>query len=157
MKNRHVGYLIISISALMAFMILSFNRAMNEIVGTACTHGPSCPMWGTIRVQTSISLAMMGFVALVGLYFVFMTKNSGQERAATVARNMGLPKGLNQEEKQILEMVTKADGSIFQSELVEKSGFPKVKVSRLLDRLEGRGLIERKRRGMTNVVIRKAQ
>ena len=33
----------------------------------------------------------------------------------------------------------------------------KVKVTRILDKLEGRGLVERKRRGMTNVVMLKNQ
>ena len=47
----------------------------------------------------------------------------------------------------------KSNGTIFQSDLVEKSDFSKVKVSRILDKLEGRQLIERKRRGMTNVVV----
>ena len=45
--------------------------------------------------------------------------------------------------------------TIFQSDLVEKTEFDKVKVSRILDKLEGRQLIERKRRGMTNVVVLK--
>lgn len=36
-----------------------------------------------------------------------------------------------------------------------KTGLTKVKVTRILDRLEGREIIERKRRGMTNVVILK--
>jgi uncharacterized membrane protein len=45
---------------------------------------------------------------------------------------------------------------MFQSDLVEGTGMQKVKITRLLDRLEGLKLIERKRRGMTNVVILKA-
>jgi len=44
---------------------------------------------------------------------------------------------------------------MFQSELVDENGYTKVKVTRILDKLEGRGLIERRRRGMTNVVILK--
>ena len=60
---------------------------------------------------------------------------------------------LNNEEKSIVKIIESAEGAIFQSDLVEKSEFDKVKVSRILDRLEGKQLIERKRRGMTNVVI----
>jgi len=36
---------------------------------------------------------------------------------------------------------------------VEETGFTKVKITRILDSLEGNGLIERKRRGMTNIII----
>ena len=62
---------------------------------------------------------------------------------------------LKQEEREIYSIINNAEGAIFQAELVEKSGYSKVKVSRILDRLEGRGLVERKRRGMTNIVIAK--
>jgi uncharacterized membrane protein len=44
---------------------------------------------------------------------------------------------------------------LFQAELIEKTDFNKVKVSRILDKLEGKGLIERRRRGMTNLVLLK--
>jgi len=62
---------------------------------------------------------------------------------------------LSIDEKTVFEKLIDAQGSIFQTELVEKSGFNKVKVTRLLDKLEGRNLIERKRRGMSNIVILK--
>ena len=42
---------------------------------------------------------------------------------------------------------------MFQADLIDKSGLGKVKISRILDRLEGKGLIERKRRGMNNIVV----
>ena len=62
--------------------------------------------------------------------------------------------GLRPEEKQIFNFV-KENGAIFQADLIEKTGFGKAKMSRIIDRLEGRGLVERKRRGMTNVVVLK--
>ena len=43
--------------------------------------------------------------------------------------------------------------TIFQADLIEKTGFGKAKMTRILDRLEGKGFVERKRRGMTNVVV----
>ena len=47
------------------------------------------------------------------------------------------------------------EGIIHQSELIEKTGLPKSNVSRALYALESRGLIERRRRGMGNVVLLK--
>lgn len=64
---------------------------------------------------------------------------------------------LTREEKRLYSIIEEADGAIFQADLVEKSGFSKVKVSRILDKLEGRGMIERKRRGMTNMVVIKRE
>jgi uncharacterized membrane protein len=62
-------------------------------------------------------------------------------------------KELDPDSRSVLEKLIESNGSIFQSELVGHTGHTKVKITRILDRLEGRGLIERKRRGMTNVVI----
>lgn len=79
-----------------------------------------------------------------------------ETRSNKHATNISLPKNLSllkSEEKRLYELVEEAGGAIFQADLVEKSGFSKVKVTRLLDRLEGLGIIERKRRGMTNMVI----
>ena len=55
-------------------------------------------------------------------------------------------------EKAVLSLLVESDGSAFQSDLVERSGFSKGKVSLILDRLEARGIIQRKRSGMTNLV-----
>ena len=61
---------------------------------------------------------------------------------------------LKPEEKQILKLVQE-NKAIFQSDIIDKTGFGKAKVTRIIDRLEGNGLVERKRRGMTNVVVLK--
>lgn len=161
MKNKYAGYLITGISVLIGFIIFSFNQALKKIVSTSCSHGTSCPMWGTINLQTNISLGVMVFVALVGVYFIFFsqeekTGESIQPKKIARENYQNVINKLNEEERLILEKILEAEGTIFQSELVEKSAFAKAKVTRLLDKLEGRGLIERKRRGMTNVVILKS-
>jgi len=57
------------------------------------------------------------------------------------------------DEGVVLRLVVEAGGSMFQSDVVKLSGFSRGKVSLVLDRLEARGLIERKRSGMTNLVL----
>jgi hypothetical protein len=56
-------------------------------------------------------------------------------------------------EKAVYETVLDADGVLPQSEIVGNTEFSKATVSRTLDRLEARDLIERKRRGVGNVVV----
>ncbi|OIO63175.1 hypothetical protein COT48_00350 [Candidatus Woesearchaeota archaeon CG08_land_8_20_14_0_20_47_9] len=166
MKNKHAGYLIVGISVLIGFIIYSFDHALKELVSTACSHGPSCPMWGTINLQTNISLGVMVFVGFIGLYFIFFSKEEIVTKIKTVKQQIEPKKitkqnyqkimsDLSDDEKLIFEKILEAEGTIFQSDLVDKSNLAKVKVTRLLDRLEGKGLIERKRRGMTNIVILK--
>ena len=47
------------------------------------------------------------------------------------------------------------NGAIFQKTLMEKLEIGKVKTTRLLDKLESKQFIERKRRGMNNIVVLK--
>lgn len=150
MRNKIVGYVIIGIALLIGLIVYSFNRALTDIVSTACGHGIACPMWGTIKFQTSIGMGIMVFVILIGLYLIFLGDKKTVKKISHKVMNE-----LTKEERAILKEIKEAEGTIFQSDLVEKTGMSKVKVTRLLDRLEGSGLIERKRRGMTNVVILK--
>jgi hypothetical protein len=165
MRNRIVGFLIIGIAALIAFIAFSFNRAMTDIVNTSCSHGPECAMWGSIDFQTNVSIGIIIFVVVIGLYLIFFGK---EEKIITKIKTFKpqvegkrvskesykkVMSGLSGDERSVFGKIIDAQGSISQSELVAKTNFHKVKVSRVLDRLEGKALVERKRRGMTNVVV----
>jgi len=167
MKNRIVGFLIIGIAALIGFIIYSFNTAMTDIVGLACSHGPECAMWQTIDFQTNTSIGIMAFIIVIGLYLIFFGKEEKiVTRIKTVKQQIDPQKitranyqrtlsKLPEDEKLVFEILIDSKGSILQSEVVTKANMSKVKVTRVLDRLEGKKLIERKRRGMTNVIILK--
>jgi hypothetical protein len=172
MKNRQVGYLVIGISLLMGFLIWLFNNALTKIVNENCSHGAECAMWGSIRFQTNVGLGILVFVLLVGLYLVFFAKDEPAIREihkVKVIKEQFKPKKITKEnyekilgtlehdERVILEQIIASNGSVFQSQLVEETKFTKVKITRILDRLEGKGVIERKRRGMTNIVLLKHQ
>ena len=162
MKNKNVGYLIIGIAIVIGIIVLIFNVGLKNIVGETCTHGPTCSMFDTIAVQTWVSLAIAGLVLVIGLFLIF-SKEEVRIVTKIKTRKVHIEKKskpidyskLDKDEKIIIKAVEEADGTIFQSDLVEKTEFSKVKVSRILDKLEGRQLIERKRRGMTNVVVLK--
>lgn len=62
-------------------------------------------------------------------------------------------KTLKDDEQKIYKAIINSDGIINQSELTEKTGLSKSNISRSLDLLESRGLVERKRRGMGNIVL----
>jgi uncharacterized membrane protein len=160
MKNKNVGYLIIGIAVVIAIIVLIFNLGLKNIVGQTCSHGGTCTMYDTIEAQTYLSLAIAGVVLIIGLFLIFSKEET---KIITKTKKVHIEKKrkpidytkLDKEEKILVKVIEEADGTIFQSDLVEKSQFSKVKVSRILDRLEGKQLIERKRRGMTNVVVLK--
>lgn len=163
MENRKVGYLIIVIAALIGFIVYSFNMAMADIVTAACAHGLGCPMWGTLEFQTNVSVGVTLFVVAIGIYLIIFggekrTVNrivKPQVKLSEINRENyeGVLKKLGGDERGVFEQIIDEKGSVFQSALVEKTGMTKVKVTRILDRLEGKGLVERKRRGMTNIVV----
>lgn len=156
MENRTVGYIIVFISLLIGYIIYSFNSALTDIVNQSCTHGPACPMWGTIEFQTNVGLGIMAVIILVGLYLIFFgNKEKSGSTVIVPSKQDELISKLSGEERQILDLVIKSNGAIYQSELVDRTGFGKVRVSRILDKLEGKGLIERRRRGMTNMILLK--
>ncbi|MBS3074742.1 MarR family transcriptional regulator [Candidatus Pacearchaeota archaeon] len=162
MKNRNVGFLVIGIALVIAAIVLVFNSGLKSIVAATCSiehGGGQCTMYDTIAIQTGVSLAIAGLVFLVGAYLVFVKEDvvtkfklvkAGDEKKKKVELN-----SLDKEERALVKILHDSNNAMFQSELVEKSGFDKVKVTRILDRLEGRQFIERKRRGMSNIVILK--
>ena len=59
---------------------------------------------------------------------------------------------LDGDERRLLRVIVEAKGDILQRDLVRITAFSDAKVSRLLDRLQERGLVVRERQGMTNRV-----
>lgn len=159
MKNKHVGYLVLGIVIIFFLVVMSFNYALQNIVNTSCTHGEMCPMHATMQTQQIISYGLMGLLVLVSLFIIFFMKDETiiQETKKYLSEEEKQKKleHLDDEERNLMNIILREEGSIFQSSLVNETKLSKVKVTRILDRLEGKHLIERKRRGMSNVVILK--
>ncbi len=162
MENRKVGYLIVGLAIVIGIIVFLFNSALTKIVSTSCSHGLTCPMYGDIKTQTIISFVIIGIIVIIGLILIFnkekeriiiKTKKIKDEFAERTReekeKNLKL---LGKEEKIIYGLLMK-EGSMFQADIVDQSGLGKVKVTRILDSLEGRQLVERKRRGMSNIVL----
>ena len=60
---------------------------------------------------------------------------------------------LTPEERSIIEELKKANGKLNQNQLVKKTGFSKVKVHRVLVRLEMRKIVKKYPYGLTNKVV----
>lgn len=161
MKNRNVGILIIGISILVILMVFLFSNAMNQYINDTCplVHEQSnfCPAKTTIKQQTYLSITISGVIFIIGLVLFF---SKPEEKIIIKKIKQKIKKikldtsNLKPEEKKILKMVI-SNKTIFQADLIDKTNFGKAKMTRILDRLEGQGFVERKRRGMTNVVVLK--
>jgi len=161
MENKNVGWMLLGISVLLIVFTFLFNSTLMGAVKNSCfiQHGDvkSCEMYDSVNYQTYFALGIIGVIIIISLFLIFSKPNEKiivrKIKEKKIEKKIDLS-GLRPEEKQIFNFV-KENGAIFQADLIEKTGFGKAKMSRIIDRLEGRGLVERKRRGMTNVVVLK--
>lgn len=100
-------------------------------------------------------LLLLSGSTLMNLSSSLLHKNytaRGRERFAKEKDRM-LDVMLNSDEKQVLGLVGEKPDGALQSDLVIKSGFSKVKMHRILKKLENKELIRRGRFGITNRVF----
>lgn len=155
MKNKNVGFLVVGISVVIVAIVILFNFGLTKIVDETCSHGPTCSMYETISLQTWLSLIIAGLVFLIGLFLIF-SKEDKKVIIKTVKekkKKLDLT-GLNALEKKAVKLIQE-NGGIFQADLMEKLNVGKVGLTRLLDKLEAKQIVERKRRGMNNFVVLK--
>jgi len=157
MENKQVGYILVGIAALLIVIVLIFQSALKEVVAATCTapdHAVYCPMNAGINQQTYLALGIVGLLILIGLILIF-TKPKEKiiiKKVKEKKKKLDLS-SLDSKEKEVVKILEKENGTIFQAELMEKLGAGKVGITRLLDKLEAKQIIERKRRGMNNIVV----
>ena len=156
MENKNVGWIIIGIAFLLVLIIFLFQSALKDIVAATCTgeHGTSCPMYTSINKQTYLALGIVGLLAIIGI--VIMNSKPKEKiiiKKVKERRKRLDTSKLDRDEKKVINLLLKEGKAMFQSTLMEKLEIGKVKTTRLLDKLEAKQSIERKRRGMNNLVV----
>ena len=156
MENKHVGFLILGVAILLIIIIFLFQTALKDIIVASCgaEHAPVCPMNKTVNQQTYLALGIVGLLVIIGLVLIF-TKPKEKiivRKVKEKKKKLDL-KGLDRDEKKVIKFLSEENGTMFQATLKEKLEVGKVKLTRLLDKLEAKQLIERKRRGMNNIVV----
>ena len=156
MENKHVGFLVLGIAVLLIIIIFLFQAALKDIIVASCgaAHTTACPMNDTVTQQTYLSLAIVGILIVIGFVLIFAKpKERIIVRKVKEKKKKLDMKGLDRDEKRVINLLLKENKAMFQSSLMEKLEIGKVKATRLLDKLEAKQIIERKRRGMNNIVV----
>lgn len=160
MNLKTVGLVLIIIGiVLIIFAIV--NNYLETLVIPFLTPQFCTQHCNTLTLENYVIFALIALSLGVGVYLLFFYKPKAEvegveEKEAVIESKPAQPlniKSLTPDERKIIEVVTEGGGVLFQSEIVEKTGFPKAKVSRILDRLEAREVVERRRRGMTNAIM----
>ena len=161
MENKNVGWIMIGLSVVIVFLVFLFNNTLMDSVRSSCfiQHGDvnSCEMYDSVNYQTYLALAIVGVLIIFGLFLIVSKPNEKiiikKIKEKKVRKEVDIS-SFRPEEKQVYNLV-KENGAIFQADLIDKTEFSKARMTRIVDKLEGSGLVERKRRGMTNVVVLK--
>ena len=152
---RHVGLAVTAIAVVTFFLLIWFLNELSDMSHASCTCGDTCQMQH-FEVPPLFYVGLLG-VCLLLLLGMLLLLQGGQlfgeeDRSRRWRKNVGK---LGGEEQAVYQLIADADGTLFQSEIVEKTGLSKVKVTRTLDRLEAKQLVERRRHGLTNIVLLK--
>ncbi len=157
MKSIPLGnwnFVSIIVQAIVLVIILSVSLAYAQIIQSECTF-PNCTVFNHIPAQSYIAFGLLLLSMGVNVYLLVRPQNVHVPRTVSRIQFNKIREQLQDDEKKVFNEIMKNDGSAFQTDLVRSTGFSKVKVSRILDQLEAKNLIERRRRGMSNIVIAK--
>lgn len=157
-NQKLIGYSLILFSIIL-LVILSFVKVNVDKEGAylcslvssnpdidmeQCPAHESNTSW-LLTILFGLSFLILGS----GIYLSFIPTKREQE-----TNKVDLSK-LGKEETLIYNLLKQNQGSMYQSDLIKETQFSKVKTTRLLDKMESKNIIDRKRRGMTNIIILK--
>ena len=154
--TKNLGKILIILSILLLFILTSVKMNYDKngaVLCEAIAESPSmdmenCPYHNSNNSWLIVLAFSIVFLILGGGIFLFLRNKQLDYKQIDFSR-------LNEEEKQIYNLIKEKDGSIYQSEIMKELEFSKVKTTRLLDLMESKKILERKRRGMTNIIILK--
>ncbi|MBS3112050.1 hypothetical protein J4459_02195 [Candidatus Woesearchaeota archaeon] len=154
--TKNLGKILIILSILLLFILTSVKMNYDKngaVLCEAIAESPSmdmenCPYHNNNNSWLIVLAFSIVFLILGGGIFLFLRNKQLDYKQIDFSR-------LNEEEKQIYNLIKEKDGSIYQSEIMKELEFSKVKTTRLLDLMESKKILERKRRGMTNIIILK--
>lgn len=161
-KSKVYGFSFLAVAILLFFTGISINsyfESQNLFMCTLVEQNPDvsmdeCPAHSNSHLLYVATVLAIAFLSLLtSLFFLFYDFEKKEVKTKN-EKNRKQPI-LSEEESKVIELLNREDGSVYQSDVVKHTNYSKVKTTRILDKLEGKNLIERKRRGMTNIVILK--
>ncbi len=150
------------------FAVSAFTFALKVLMPTSTRiiiPGEDPIIVGEILRYTQLDVAIISVatIILAASSFYLLFANSFDTKHTTLSSNPNPEASeidlafalhlLDGDRRKVLNEIVQANGEILQSDLHIKTGFPKTKITRILDYLELKGLITRKSYGMTNKII----
>ncbi len=156
---KNIGYFLLLLGVLSFFLNLNLTSRMIKINDLACfsqeERNPEiCPYKHSIPLENIFFFLLSFSLVFVGVYLSIVFGGITSKEAKKKKQYEDELEYLREDERKVFKILLDKKG-IYQSELKELTGFSKVKITRILDKLESKDLIERRRRGLTNFIILK--
>ncbi|MCL4387639.1 hypothetical protein M1567_00605 [Candidatus Marsarchaeota archaeon] len=163
-RKRYDRLAIVTTSTGAILLIISIIRGAMMLVAFANgiqIHTIRDVSFGVINFAFDFAIPFIGGMILIAAGMALLNveftsiRSSSTSEVRRSARNHEIRitgKMLNAGDKKVLDMLSK-DGSMLQSDIVSVSGFSKVKVHRIVRKLENVGLVKVSRFGITNRVV----
>jgi hypothetical protein len=156
---KKVGAILVIFSVVL-FVVLYF--ITNLIISLrlelhkSCPLPPeSCPYKGSVPTEVLAAFVIDAAMGILGVSLIITSYRSEKVGVKEKTKIKESLKSLQSDERKVYDLIVDADGFMFQNDLMNKTGYSKVKISRILDKLELKGIVERRRRGMANIVVLK--
>ena len=158
LTNRNLGAILVAVAIVLFVLLVAIKLKFDSMAEVQCTDN-NCPFHD--QTSTWLVFAGLGVSALLiasGVFLLFGNRHQEENDAISLtSRGKELApvdvSQLEEEEKQVYDVLKEKGGSLFQGDMIKETGFSKVKITRILDRLEQKNVVERKRRGMSNLVV----
>lgn len=165
-NEKLLGYSLMVFSVIL-FIVLGFIKTQFDVESALLCQKfhenkldlNQCPVhqadssWNKISWVIVVGFGIGILIFGIGAYLAFFYK-AGSKELKKEFKQIDTSK-LSDEEKKIYDTIKNNNGSSYQTDLIKETGFSKVKITRILDKLETKDILERKRRGMTNIIVLK--
>ncbi len=148
-RSRSLARIVAVGSAVLVVLLLLLPFTMEHAL-----QGAQLLLWGSI-------LLIVTLIVGISLVYSYMSKYVSVRRGALSRASRETPSAPREQEARTLQLLPEDEraayrrvlhegGEVFQKDLLRMLGFSGSKLTRVLDRLESKGLIVRERHGMTN-------
>ncbi len=159
LNTKQVGYILVLISVLLGGLVWQYTNALNArnaLLHESCTLPENvCPFKQSIPAESLIGAIISAFLFLFGVFLIITYRDVTTVLKEKSSKIEKIAETLKDDERKVYDTIVGSEGAAYQHDIVTKTELSKVKVTRILDMLEARGLVERKRRGMSNLVVLK--
>lgn len=155
-SQKHLGYLLIFFGIVLLAVLGIVKTDYDSQAALLCTQIEAsgtdmlqCPAHNSNASWYFLLGFGIGFILVAfGFYLSFVPKPVSKKSFKEI--NLS---SLDSDSLKVYNFLKSKNGAVFQSDLINETGYSKVKISRILDKMEMDEVVERKRRGMANLIV----